>query len=307
MSHWGVSPPTPERQPTPPARLTESAPFSESELGIVDALRQRLGVDAFAALPADVLVASVRGARREADWTGGAEALVQAFLAQGSTTAVYSNPPPRDAIEAAFQAGPVGVDGDGRPIILERVGRAEPRALVELLGADTGDDTLVARHTLYVAEAARALCRAASHRVSRRIFKSVVMLDFRGAGLQHTDASFVKLLRESLSMCSRPETLHALYVLNVPGLVVGVWGLLSQVCVEPLSGPPPGRGRPQPAPRLPPRPRTPTLAPTLAPTRTHRSSSRRSRGRWCCSAARTSSSPSSAHAASSWSPTASPI
>ena len=84
----------------------------------------------------------------------------------------------------------------------------------------------------------------------------MVLLDFRGAGLHHTDSTFVGLLRESLSMCSRPELLHALYVLNVPGLVVGVWGLLSQVpppqsqaqrrMAEPLSPEPPGPRVPEP-------------------------------------------------------------
>ena len=99
-------------------------------------------------------------------------------------------PPGQPEFEQIYQAGPVGHDAEGRAVVLERVGRIPASVLCA-----TYDEDSIVPHGVFVKEATRALCRDLSERAQRRLYKVVVVIDFKGVGTQHTSADFLRLFR----------------------------------------------------------------------------------------------------------------
>jgi len=104
--------------------------------------------------------------------------------------AVTLPPPGQPEFEQIYQAGPVGHDAEGRAVVLERVGRIPAGVLC----ATYNEDSIVP-HGVFVKEATRALCRDLSERAQRRLYKVVVVIDFKGVGTQHTSTEFLRLFR----------------------------------------------------------------------------------------------------------------
>ena len=142
------------RKPKGTLALTSKAPIpaewdclTSAEFGVCKAVRERLGAEAFEAVPLDTLVCFVRGYAHEQDWHASCIEHLQSTLAwraEPAVATVIANldrelPPPRRAdFEAAFQAGPVGRDRDGHEIILERLGGILAREFCTALGLGLG-------------------------------------------------------------------------------------------------------------------------------------------------------------------------
>ena len=142
------------RKPKGTLALTSKAPIpaewdclTSAEFGVCKAVRERLGAEAFEAVPLDTLVCFVRGYAHEQDWHASCIEHLQSTLAwraEPAVATVIANldrelPPPRRAdFEAAFQAGPVGRDRDGHAIILERLGGILAREFCTALGFGSG-------------------------------------------------------------------------------------------------------------------------------------------------------------------------
>ena len=160
-------------------------------------------------------------------------------------------PPGQPEFEQIYQAGPVGHDAEGRAVVLERVGRIP----ASLLCATYDEDSIVP-HGVYVKEATRALCRDLSERAQRRLYKVVVVIDFKGVGTQHTSAEFLRLFRAYANQVhpkpkpnpskvhpnpdsdpnplpnpnqfnlNYPEFMSSCFVINAPYFVVGLWSVV---------------------------------------------------------------------------------
>ena len=165
--------------------------------------------------------------------------------------AVTLPPPGQPEFEQIYQAGPVGHDAEGRAVVLERVGRIP----ASLLCATYDEDSIVP-HGVYVKEATRALCRDLSERAQRRLYKVVVVIDFKGVGTQHTSAEFLRLFRAYANQVhpkpkpnpskvhpnpdsdpnplpnpnqfnlNYPEFMSSCFVINAPYFVVGLWSVV---------------------------------------------------------------------------------
>eukprot|EP00966_Prymnesium_polylepis_P187479 4346581-Prymnesium_polylepis.2 len=127
-------------------------PLTQRERDVAGAVREHFG--GLASMPTDMLVAFVRAcAHRTADWEAATISRLEATLAWRASSVdadnVLSSPPPqRQRFEELYQAGPVGTDKDGHPVILERVGRVAPAELCEAFG----EEKLLERHSVYARE-----------------------------------------------------------------------------------------------------------------------------------------------------------
>ena len=200
--------------------MAEAASFSVAELALVTGVRRELGEAIFCAVPADTLCCFVRRyaergvpelaalLRSHIEWRSSSSRIASAVALRA--------PAKRAAFEKAYSCGPVGRDARGHPVILERVGQLDPAAF-----SAYGVDELRV-HAAYAREAARVLCREASHACGRRVYKTVVIIDLLGIGSGHAD--LVPVLRTHLEelqhMCAagphRPPLAPSLAPLVAP-------------------------------------------------------------------------------------------
>lgn len=140
--------------------------------------------------------------------------------AVGADDAMLHPPPGHADFEKIYQAGPVGRDADGHPVIVERVGRVPAKLFCSAYNEDS-----LTPHILYNKEAARALCRRLSHEAGRRLYKVTVVVDFKGLGMQHASGEFLRLFKAYANRFSTgyPEFMNKCYVINAPGFVTGLW------------------------------------------------------------------------------------
>ena len=136
----------------------EWLPLTPIEAEVAEALALHFGPQRYASIPADLLVAFIRGNQDLIPRGGGVEAFLRggaAAAASGAasdalsrrvhTTAILLEealawrdasyiddgyvlrpPPGRAEFERLYQSGPIGLDAHGRPIILERLGPLAP-------------------------------------------------------------------------------------------------------------------------------------------------------------------------------------
>jgi len=210
-------------------RPAEWDALSSAELSCLRAVRERLGPAAFDAVPSDELVCFVRGSADEKDWVAATTAHLRETLAWRSTDSVSAasnlEAPPtgRAAFEAAFQAGPVGRDRDGRAIIVERLGRIAARDFCSAWPAGA-----FMSQCIYNKEATRSLCRELSHGGGRRLYKVIIILDLAGFGLQHSSRAFIALLQTYVAKFSDayPEFMTSMIMINAPLVFNAIWAVV---------------------------------------------------------------------------------
>jgi len=113
--------------------------------------------------------------------------------------------------EELIQAGPVGWDSEGHPVVLDRFGAIDMAKLLRSF-----DTEAFLRHSAFSREVLRCYATANSIRRQKRIYKCVSVLDMKGLSLSHN--KLIPLLKTANAIFGwyYPESIHRFYVINAP-------------------------------------------------------------------------------------------
>lgn len=193
----------------------------------------------FADMPHDVLMAFIRGYSYRPDWPQACFAFVHETVKwrvkpgppvdlaiDGPPCALMMRPaddlPNRAQFEQFFQAGPIGKDKDGRPVLLDRSCQTPPDQIFAVF-----DEATVVRHLTFNRECQRACNTAIAKASGRRYYKSILVIDVVGLSLAHTSKRMVGMLGavNGLLGIRYPESVKKVYIVNAPFVFSALWTL----------------------------------------------------------------------------------
>lgn len=214
----------------------ESEPLTADEQAVLSEAKRVLGDD-LNGLPRDAVVQFIRGYVSEPDWMATSVSHMKTVSEwrkeeQCDTILEEANvPPKREQFESMWRTGVIGEDPEGHPVIIESIGRIPAHEF-----KTTFDEKEFLRHCVYNKEVLRRLCIHHSHRLQRRLYKFVVVLDMDGLSLTHLSRPFIHLVKTYISAFSNfyPESLHKLYMINVPRIFAATWALIKPM-LHPLT------------------------------------------------------------------------
>ncbi|KZV36239.1 hypothetical protein F511_14257 [Dorcoceras hygrometricum] len=128
----------------------------------------------------------------------------------------------RDEVLQYYPQGYHGVDREGRPIYIERLGRAHPSKLMGITSAER----YLKYHVQEFEKALNEKFPACSIAEKRRICSTITILDIHGLGVKNFTKMATRLLAAKAKIDNNyyPETLHRLYVVNAgAGLTKLLW------------------------------------------------------------------------------------
>ena len=227
--------------PKVPADWRPSAewdPLTEPELNVLTLINGwcdgRDGDILFNKLPRDVVCQFLRAYSYRPDWARASYARLQESVRWRNKTALaYGHVlkpvdpiklPDRALFERYVQAGPIGFDGDGHVVVLERYCHVDPAEVLDHFSVNA-----FLAHATYNKEAQRAYALRHALKRGRRAYKVVTVLDLEGLSLGHTDSRFVDLAKRINAAHSDayPETVHKIFVVNAPGFFGAIFGIVS--------------------------------------------------------------------------------
>lgn len=117
-----------------------------------------------------------------------------------------------------------GEDQDGHLITVDRISEIKLDAFQKNFGHV---DSLLPHRAQYM-ERVQWEKAAISKRLGRRVYKHICIVDLKGLGMKHCGPSVINQLKPIFDVGQHyyPETLHRLFLVNVPMVFYGVWKVI---------------------------------------------------------------------------------